>query len=272
MQRERALILAALVLLAGCASSGSSDTGVKPRKGDVGREAQESAALQVKLGQGYLTEGDLETARDKLRRALELNPNSADAHTLMAVLSERINRPQQAEAFYKRATELKPEDGAVSNNYGAFLCSTGRFEEAEPYFLRALEDPFYRTPAVATANAGVCAVKAGQMERGEAYLRQTIELEPKNVVALFELARLHLAKGDNLRARAFLQRYEAEAGATLPEALELGALIEGKIGNTLGAANYRSRLQQEFPQYTPAPAETRPGSEPDPAAEGTPTP
>lgn len=247
--RIAAFLFAALIALTGCASSGGADNS---KLGNKNQEAEDAAALQVKLGQGYLSEGELETARDKLKRALELNPSSVDAHTLMAVLSERINRPKAAEEFYLKATKLKPEDGSVNNNYGAFLCSVGRFEEADPYFERALEDPFYRTPAVASTNAGVCAMKAGRMDRAEAFLRQSIEMEPKNAAALFELARIHLQKGDFLRARAFLQRYEANAEVAGAEALDLGALIEEKSGNAEGAAIYRSRLARDFPQYTPA--------------------
>ncbi len=242
-------------LLAGCASSGGVDGTPKAR--EVDRDAKESAILQVKLGQGYLTEGELETARDKLQRALELDPTSVDAHTLMAVLNERINRPQVAEKFYRRAAELKPEDGSVNNNYGAFLCASGRFDEAEPYFLRALDDAFYRTPAVAYANAGMCALKAGNTERAELYLRQAIELQPDNRSALFELARISFSRGqrsDLMRARAFLQRYEATSAEIDPEALDLGARIEDGMGDAAAAAEYRRRLVSEFPQYTPAAA------------------
>lgn len=247
----RWFLLPLLLALAACAGTGSSGSGM-PKGRAVDTEAKEAAALQVKLGQGYLTEGQLETARDKLRRALELDPGSADAHTLMAVLHERINRPKLAEDFYRRAAELKPEDGSTNNNYGAFLCGAGRFDEAEPYFKRALQDPFYRTPALAYTNAGVCATKAGRQDKAEIYFRQSIELEPKNAVALFELARIHLKKGDLLRARAFLQRYESSAGQADAEALDLGALIEEQIGDSAAAAEYRRRLQSEFPQYTPA--------------------
>ncbi len=249
MRPERfVVILLGCVLASACAAGG----GATPKARKVSGEQRDAAALQVKLGQGYLTDGKLETARDKLQRALELDPNSVDAHTLMAVLNERINRPQVAEQFYRRAAELKPEDGAVNNNLGAFLCGSGRFDEAEPHFKRAFEDPFYRTPALAYTNAGVCAAKTGRKDVAEAFFRQALDIEPRNAVALFELSRIHLDRGDLLRARAFLQRYEALVPSGDAEALDLGVRIEERSGNPTGADQYRQRLRREFPEYVPA--------------------
>lgn len=243
-----AVVVLSCVLGAACATGG----GATPKSRKVSGEQRDAAALQVKLGQGYLSDGKLETARDKLQRALELDPNSVDAHTLMAVLNERINRPQVAEQFYRRAAELKPDDGAVNNNLGAFLCGSGRFDEAEPHFKRAFQDPFYRTPALAYTNAGVCATKTGRHDVAEGYFRQALDIEPRNAVALFELSRLQLGRGDLLRARAFLQRYEALVPNGDAEALDLGAQIEERAGNPSAAEQYRQRLRREFPEYQPA--------------------
>ena len=130
---ERIACVAMLAVVAGCAGGAA---GKRPAD-DPDRAAAE---LQVKLGQGYLNQGELETARDKLQRALELDPRSVDAHTLMGVLQERIGRLEIAEKHYRRAVELKPDGGAVNNNYGTFLCGSGRFAEAREYFDRAVQD------------------------------------------------------------------------------------------------------------------------------------
>ncbi len=230
--------------LAGCASGGGTRPTAEPN--------QQAAALQVKLGQGYLNQGELETARDKLQRALELDPRSVDAHTVMAVLQERIARHEIAEMHYRRAVELKPDGGAGNNNYGTFLCGRGRYDEAQPYFARAVQDPFYRTPAVAYANAGFCALKAGRVEEAETSLRSALEFEPRNAGVLFELARLHLQRGDTMRARAFLQRYEAISDGD-PEALALGAELEQRTGDAAAESRYRDELQRRFPDHVADP-------------------
>lgn len=246
MWRHDRVLIGALgvLLLAGCASSGPA----KRSGGD--EERREAAGVQVKLGRGYMEQGQLETAMEKLQRALQLDPRNVDAHTMMAVLNERINRPEQAETYYRKAERLAPENGDVNNNLGAFLCSRGDYARADAYFSKALADPFYRSPTVALGNAGVCALKAGDSAKAEGYFRQVIAFRPDDATALFELARISFMKNDNMRARAFLQRLEASIPAD-PALLDLGRRIETRLGDRNAAQRYATRLQNEFPDYVP---------------------
>jgi type IV pilus assembly protein PilF len=205
----------------------------------------------VSLGQGYLSQGRLELAMQKLQRALELDPKLPAAHTVIAVLYDRIGDTQKARTHYLRATELAPTSGGVLNNYAVFLCHSRDFENADAYFARALADPFYETPAVGHANRGTCALDWGRLDVAEESLRRAVQLEPEMPDALYGMARVSVAKNDFLRARAFVQRYEAtgKAGA---EGLGLGYDIERKLGNMRGANEFRARLLREFPESEPA--------------------
>ncbi|MCB1554992.1 MAG: type IV pilus biogenesis/stability protein PilW [Xanthomonadales bacterium] len=236
-----ALCLVVTGALVGCAST------PKQAQPEETRE-QSAAALQVQLGQQYLINGDLEKAQDKLKRALELDPRSVDAHTLVAVLNERIGRPEIAETHHRKALAIKPDDGALNNNFGVFLCGQGRYAESRTYFDKATSDPFYKTPGAAFANAGVCARKSGDLTASETNFRRALDLDPRNTVALYELARVAHERGEYLRARAFIQRYEALAP---PDAalLSLAADVESKLGDQAHAEKYRERLQRDFPDY-----------------------
>jgi type IV pilus assembly protein PilF len=246
--RDRLLIATACVVLSACASTGG---GNEPRSARKSEDPDaRAAALQVNLGSGYMQQGKYETAHQKLERALELDPNSVNAHTLMAVLYERLNRPKFSEKHYRRAVELDPDDGSTNNNFGAYLCRLERFDEADAYFLRAVDDPFYKTPDVAYSNAGVCAARAKHVDKAEAYFRKALEANPNESGALYEMALISFAKNDYLRARAFYQRFEAAAQPD-PAALEFAASIEDKLGNSAAAAKYRERLKTEFPDYEP---------------------
>src|SRR3546814_13381920 len=79
------------------------------------------------------------------------------------------------------------------------------------WFDRALDDPFYKTRAMAYGNAGRCAVEAGLMERAEGYFRKALEIDPNFADVLEDMASLSLRRGDFLRARAFIQRREARS-------------------------------------------------------------
>jgi type IV pilus assembly protein PilF len=54
-------------------------------------QALEAARVHTELGQRYMANGDLQTALEKLTLALKFDPNYAPAHTVIAVLYERIN-------------------------------------------------------------------------------------------------------------------------------------------------------------------------------------
>ncbi|MBS7455968.1 type IV pilus biogenesis/stability protein PilW [Coralloluteibacterium stylophorae] len=208
-----------------------------------------AAETQIALAQGYLQRGDYEVAVKRLERALELDPKSAGAHTVLGIVYERIDRPALAGEHYERATRLSPDEGAVLNNYGAWLCRNGRAPEADAWFARALADPFYKSRAGALENAGTCALQAGNLAGAEQYFRKSLELRPNDPGALAQLAALSYRAGDHLSARAFLQRREA-AGPLDAPTLDLGSRIEQALGDTQAASRYRERLRDEFPDYT----------------------
>lgn len=236
--------LLAVALLLGCASA--------PRPRNIGEPtaAQSAAETNLKLGQAYMKQGQMELALDKLEKAISLDPESSQAHTVLAVLLERIGRREQAGRHYALAVRYAPDDGSALNNQGAFLCHSGQYAEADQLFQRALQDPFYRTPAAALANAGVCADEAGNVEAAERYFRRALDFDARHLTALLRLAQIHYDKQDYLRARAFLQRMEG-AGGVSPVALELGARIEEQLGDAEAASRYRRRLGSEYPDFVP---------------------
>jgi len=210
---------------------------------------QDAVRTRVELGKAYMQQGKYELALDNLLKGLERDPNSVDAHTVIAVLYERLGNTQAAEQNYARAAELAPKSGDTSNNYGQFLCARGRYEEAQKYFARGMEDPFYKTPGVLYANAGVCLADHGgeaQLGQSEQYLRRALEVDPNNALALYSIAKVLYTKNDFFHARAFIQRFEA-LGKPDPAALLLARNIEVKLGHTESASVYAQQLHKDFP-------------------------
>ena len=82
-------------------------------------------------------------------------------------------------------------------------------------FDRALADPGYPTPASALANAGACALKAGQADLASQYLGKALEIDPGNAVALEAMAESEFNAGHYMAARAFSERRLALAPASV---------------------------------------------------------
>jgi type IV pilus assembly protein PilF len=241
----RAFAIAFALLLAACQTTGGSGPNLK--KDSAQSEKVEAARVHTELGQKYMQQGKLEIALDNLNKALAYDNDYADAHTVIAVLYERIGDQKQAEEHYRRAAQIKSKGGNELNNYGAFLCKIGRFDEAATYFERAVADPFYKTPEVALTNAGTCLLKGGRKDEAEATLRKALDKSPNNPEALFQLSSVLYEKGEYFKARAFMQRFES-IGQASPESLMLGRNIELRLGNASGATDYTRRLLQSFPE------------------------
>jgi len=210
---------------------------------------QDAIETRVALGKAYMQQGKYEVALENLQKALDRDSNSVDAHTVIAVLYERIGNTKAAEQHYARAAELAPKSGDTNNNYGQFLCATGRYDEAQKYYARAMEDPFYKTPGMLYANAGTCLADHGgdaQLGHAEQYLRKALEVDPNNALALYYIARVLYTKNDFFHARAFIQRFEA-LGKPDPAALLLARNIEVKLGHDVSARDYAQRLHKDFP-------------------------
>jgi len=242
ISRQLAVIALALVLGA-CASNGDGPRG----KADV------EHAVQTNLGlaQSYMGKGDFEAALDKLRKAQSLDPRSAQTQSMLGMLHERIGRPALAGPYYEKSVALAPNDGAMLNNYATWLCRSKRSADSLAWFDRALDDPFYKTRAMAYGNAGRCAVEAGLLERADGYFRSALEIDPNFTDVLQDMASLSLRRGDFLRARAFVQRREA-LGPVGPVLLDIAAHVEDGRGDNEAAQRYRKQLLEQFPEYRSA--------------------
>ena len=127
--------------------------------------------------------GNLDAAERKVREALKLAPEAPDALVLQAGIDDRRGRTRQAGENFRTAAELAPQRGAVLNNYGAWLCQHAQPAESLVWFDRALQAPGYATPGEAQANAGSCALDAGQLERAERDLRAALVAHLEGVAA-----------------------------------------------------------------------------------------
>lgn len=230
------LILVGVLVLSGCTTT---------PKGELTAD-QKASQINTQLGSAYLRQNRMEQALDRLTKAVRQDPNNAEAHSVLAVLHHHLGQYSEAGYHYQRSVALAPDDSALLNNYGQFLCEQGKFKEGERHLQRAAANPLYRTPEVPLANAGACLLRDGQAEAAEEYFLKALRVNPDLPRALFSMAELRHQTGEHLSARGFYQRYLAVASQT-PESLWLGIRIERELGDKDAVGSYSLLLRRQYP-------------------------
>jgi len=242
IQASRIFLLGAVLLLAACENSAVRDSKTALPKQSQNQLAQ----INTQLGIGYMREGNLKLAWQKLERALQEDPNFSTAHNAMGLLQQRLGDTAKAEEHFKTAVSLNPSDSAAQTNYGSLLCSTGRYQEGVQRFLNALKNSLYDRPEVAYNNAGLCTLSTGDFVTAERYFRAALERNPKIPAALLNMSELSFKKQNYLPARAYIERYQ-EVGKQTAKSLWLAVRIERKLGDKRTARHYALILGKQFP-------------------------
>lgn len=216
--------------------------------GAMGRVQQRKGAgdIYVKLAVAYFNEGQLDIALKKAKTALQVEPYNAEAHNIIALLYNRLGEKRLAEHHFQRGLEFEPRNPYLLNAYGTFLCQEQRIDEADKEFMKALENPLYKTPEVALTNAGICARRIADLSKAEAYFRRALKANPRFPAALIQMGQISYETGEYLSARAYLQRY-LEVAQPTPASLWLGIRTERELGDRDAVASYSLSLRNNFP-------------------------
>jgi type IV pilus assembly protein PilF len=228
-----------MIFLAGCVST---TTGVRPTESDDDNAAQQ----YFQLGARYFRSGNYELARQRLHRAIELDPRMGIAHSTLALTYEQLDNIRLATEYHAKAVRYEPNNFNVRNAYAVFLCGQKRYAEAGEQFERAVEVPENDNTEIMLTNAGVCMSQKPDYVKAEAFLRQALAEKPNYGEALLQMSLLKYRTTEFLQARAFLQRFLG-SNKTTPEVLYLGVQIEKALGDDRASTDYSNQLLREFP-------------------------
>lgn len=231
------LMLSILMLVNGCAMV----------PGEPGEDRDSKIAdTNLRLGIGYMEQGKLDDALEKLQKAVDAEPGNSAVHAALALVYDQRQEYDNADHHYRRAISLDSENGGNYNNYGAYLCRQGKYREADKYFNKAINTLRYKTPERALENAGVCAAHIPDSEKAEEYLRRALSINDKLPLALSEMAELMFKKKNYMSTRAYLQRF-GEVSKPTAQSLWLGIRTERKLGDKEAEAHYAKLLQSQYP-------------------------
>jgi len=251
------LLLAALVAcgtLAGCAPTSSTtqadsvETGTLI--GEVG-DPRNRARIHTELGSAYFERGNLGVALEELRIAISADPTYAPAHSVLGLVHMDLRENDAAQQNFAQALALSPNDPDINNNYGWFLCRTGREEKSITYFLAALKNPLYNTPARSYVNAGLCSMNLNGGRDAIDYFERALRSEPDNPLALLNLASLQYKHGRLGVARQLISRFNKVVEPTA-ESLWLALRIERKLRDKAAENALAVQLRRRYagsPEY-----------------------
>jgi type IV pilus assembly protein PilF len=159
------------------------------------------------LAIGYLRNRDYQRSKEKLAKALDVEPKNADVHATYGLVFQLEGETDLAEEYFKQAVRYDPQSAQIRNSYGAFLFSEKRFHEAVDQLSKASEDRFYPNRPMVFENLGVAYNRIGDPEEAEhAFIRAT-QLNPQQPRALIELGEIRFDQRNYIESRDYYRRY-----------------------------------------------------------------
>jgi len=171
-------------------------------------------AMLNNLGEMYRGLGRLADAEACYRKALDLDPNYAEAGANLGVLLvasgrmepsaenylrlgltlEKLRGRGEAEPVYRRALSLEPDSPKEHHELGLVLERLGRLEDAVARLQTALAlDPAFFE---ACHNLGNILVRLERFEDAEQSYRSALALRPDSAITMFALSLVLLLRGD----------------------------------------------------------------------------
>lgn len=174
-------------------------------------------------------------------KAVELNPDNADAAHLVALIymdfcSRNTGecRLAEAEKHARLALRAKSDYREATNTLGVILIHEKRFADAIAVLKPLTEDILYQTPENAWGNLGWAQLEAGQIDAAVESLRRSIAAQPLFCVGLYRLGLAYERRHEDTAASETLTRaLETPAPGCngLQDAYAARARVELRLGN-----------------------------------------
>jgi len=187
-------------------------------------------------------------ARELVVKALELNPNSSDAHTAQGNLAMQMDLDwARAESEFQQAIELNPSASTAHFWYGFLLGVLQRFGEAKEQYVMAIElDPLWLMPRL---NLAATEDSLGDLDSAIALVEKLEGRSPRSPAVRATLAALYARVG---RTDDAIQAVEPLKGASdlFSRAIRSGVLAI--LGRREESRALMADLESEqFREYAP---------------------
>jgi tetratricopeptide (TPR) repeat protein len=163
------------------------------------------------LGVTLMKQGREKEAWAHCTRALEINPNYADALYNQGALLVGQGKDQEAMALFAKTLRIKPSHAEAHHYLGVLLTKQGKIQEAIHHFMEAVRAK--ADYGEAYRNLGIVLVGQGKEQEAIPYFREALRINPKDYIA-----------HNNLGAALSRQGRIGEAMAHYTQALQINPI------------------------------------------------
>lgn len=226
-------------VLSACVSSGNTP----PLRTEEGRQQARDAYIQ--LGIGYLQQGSTEQAKMPLQKALDIDPDSADAHSALAYAFQNELESELADKHYRKAL-AQGKNTRIQNNYAGFLFEQGKYQEAYKQFEDASADTMYSGRSRVFESMGLTALRLDNKEQALQHFERSLRLNPQQPLALLETGLLLFERQEYVPAQRYYQAYTQLSEHTA-RSLLLGTRLAKVFQDRNQAASLGLQLKRLYP-------------------------
>jgi TolB-like protein len=191
--------------------------------------------------------GENDRAVTMYRKAVELNPNYSTGYFRLSELLPRFGRAEEAVVLAEKAVALDPLSGIINLNLATTQSALGRFAEAEARYRKVIE--IDRSMPGPYERIGLLRAYAlGRPVDAVPFLEKATELDPGNPEYQYILGFLYLDLGDDAKAARLL----ADARAKWPGDLGVnGASAVASVcrGDEAAAVGYARKVFDVYPGF-----------------------
>ncbi|WP_447977628.1 tetratricopeptide repeat protein [Candidatus Nitrospira bockiana] len=158
-------------------------------QGEGSEEAKKEAWRYFQKAYELQMKGELEEAVSLYKRSIEAHP-TAEAYTFLGWTYSFMGKLDEAIEECQHAIAIDPDFGNPYNDIGAYLIEKGQYDEAIPWFEKAMQARRYESPAFPHLNLGRVYERKGQWSDAIDCYKRALALNPSYPLAKKALGRL----------------------------------------------------------------------------------
>ena len=215
----------------------------------------------VRAGNEFFKAGDTDNAIQEYNRALELNPNNAEAHLRLGFLMYNARKMyKEGMEHYYEALKANPSDPRIHHDLGMALLHQRQFDQAIKHLSEALRlmpnglDKQYN-PVGMHYNLALAFSYVGRSEEAITHFSEVVRLDPNNAEVHYMLANAMAALGKLDEAiqnytKAIRIKPEIDTSARLHDLLGMNYAKAGRFQEALQSARKAADLARAAGQET----------------------